>query len=347
MARRAARSHPRLPLSVLVLALLIAGCGPIGRDEAPERVAACLAGLPAPVSETRGLFVEPDDGRAPILEELAAARCTIDLTIYLISDDATIDALEAAVARGVQVRVILEEHPFGGGGDQPGSAAELRAAGISVRWGQDRFRFTHAKYAVIDARTSLILNQNLTRSSFERNREFGVISTVAADVREARTIFDADWEGRPPSGPFALIVSPDNSRVRLGELINGAQRSLDLYAEVVRDPAMLAELTEAERRGVSVRLMLTDENDEANLTAATRLIQGGVDVRLLDHVYVHAKVVLVDGRQVFVGSQNWTATSLDANRELGVVLTEPLLVDRAEAVFASDWTLGSQQTGIE
>ena len=72
-----------------------------------------------------GLFVQPDDGRAPILDELDAARESISLEVYLLSDAEIIAALERAEARGVEVRVILEEQPFGGAGDQPEVFARL------------------------------------------------------------------------------------------------------------------------------------------------------------------------------------------------------------------------------
>ncbi len=329
--------HHRQGLVLLALLILLAGCGPVGREELPADLAGCLAGVPGAVSETRGLLVQPDDGRAPILDEFAAAQCAIDLTIYLISDDEVIAGLKAAVDRGVRVRVILEEHPFGGGGGQDDRAAELQQAGMELRWSSNRFRFSHAKYAVVDRQTALILNQNLTVSSFEGNREFGIVTTVGDDVGEAQAIFDADWEELPPRGPFDLVVSPDNSRAELREMIGTATQSLDLYAEVMRDPAIVGTLTEAEGRGVAVRLLLTDEDDEGNLEAAARLAAAGVEVRLVDRLYIHAKLVLADGRRVFVGSQNFTATSLDANRELGLIASEPALVDRAEIIFARDW----------
>ena len=327
---------------VLALAILtlLTGCGLSTRQQAPTipaDLATCLSSVAAAVSETRGLLVQPDDGRAPILDEFAAARCTIDLTIYLISDAEIIAGLAAAVERGVRVRVILEEHPFGGGGGQDERAAELQAAGMELHWSSDRFRFSHAKYAVVDRQTALILNLNLTTSAFQGNREFGVVTTVKDEVGEAQAIFDGDWAEAPPRGPFDLVVSPDNSRAEIREVIDGATRSLDIYAEVVRDPAMLAALTDAERRGVDVRLLITDENDEANLEAAAQIARAGVEVRLVERLYIHAKMVLADGQRVFVGSQNFTATSLDANRELGVVLTEPVLVERAAAIFARDW----------
>lgn len=338
MGTRPSLSPTRDSRAIVLVAFIIifAGCGPTTQEEVPADLAACLASVPAAISETRGLLVQPDDGRDPILDEFAAARCTIDLTIYLISDDEIIAGLVAAVERGVRVRIILEEHPFGGGG-QDERAAELQTAGIELHWSSDRFRFTHAKYAVVDHQIALILNQNLTTSSFERNREFGVVTTEKDEVGEAQAIFDSDWQGAPPRGPFDLVVSPDNSRAELTETIGDAARSLDIYAEVVRDPAMLAALAEAERRGVAVRLLITDEDDEDNLEAAARIARAGVEVRLVDRLYIHAKLVLADGARLFVGSQNFTATSLDANRELGVVVTEPVLVERAAAIFARDW----------
>ena len=90
-----------------------------------------------------GVFIEPGDGRAPLLDEIRAARRSIDLEVYIITDEIILEALEDAQRRGVEVRVILEEHPFGGGGGQEELFARLESAGIAVRWGNPVFRFTH------------------------------------------------------------------------------------------------------------------------------------------------------------------------------------------------------------
>ena len=76
------------------------------------------------------------------------------------------EALEDAQARGVDVRVILEEHPFGGGGGQEAIFARLEDAGIAVRWGNPVFRFTHIKTMIIDDAVAIIMNQNITASAF-------------------------------------------------------------------------------------------------------------------------------------------------------------------------------------
>ena len=146
---------PWWPIALLVLALLMAaGAALWSRQSAtPLPVLTSIAGPPIPVNTPElsaalpvtGIFVEPGDGRAPLLDEIEATRHSIDLEVYIVTDEAILQALEDAQRRGVAVRVILEEHPFGGGGGYEELVARLERAGIAVRWGNPVFRFTHLK----------------------------------------------------------------------------------------------------------------------------------------------------------------------------------------------------------
>ncbi len=292
---------------------------------------------------TIGLFVQPEDGRAPVLDEIEAARESIALAVYLLSDEETIAALEAARRRGVEVRVIMEEEPFGGAGNQAEIYDRLQRSGIEVRWDNPAFRFSHIKTMLVDGRVALIMNQNITRSSFTGNREFGVVTTRTNEVAQAASIFEADWgrAAEPPDGP--LIVSPTTSRADLLGLIDGAQRSLDVYAEVVRDEEVMAAFVAAEERGVAVRLIMSGDPDGGDDNAEERaeLADAGVDVRLArGGLYIHAKMVLADGALAYVGSQNFTQTSLDLNRELGVFLNDRASIGRLAGTFEEDWAEG-------
>ncbi|MGH2604449.1 MAG: phospholipase D-like domain-containing protein, partial [Dehalococcoidia bacterium] len=237
-----------------------------------------------------GVFIEPDDGRAPILEELAAARESISVIVYLLSDEETIMALETAAARGIEVRVILEEHPFGGAGGQPELFRRLQTAGIDVRWGDPVFRFTHIKTIIVDDRVALIMNQNLTYSAFTGNRELGVITTRPEEVAAAVAIFAADWNRSGDAAAGPLIVSPTNSREELIALINRAEETLDIYAEVVRDEAMLGAIGAAVERGVTVRLVMSGDDNDSNAEDRAWLAEAGVQIRLLSELYIHAKM---------------------------------------------------------
>ncbi len=318
--------------------VFVGACAPLDRNVAPvPDIAGCLGALAAP-EPVSGLFVEPDDGVDPVVAEFSAAACAIDLSIYILSDDAIIDSLIAAADRGVRVRVMLEEFPFGGGGSQVELTERLERDGVEVRWSSTDIRFSHAKYAVIDRQVALIMNQNLTASAFSANREFAVATTDVPSVSQAQAIFDRDWRHDPlddPAGP--LIVSPTNSRQRLLDLIAGAESSIDFYAEVIRDEPFMAALGAAERRGVAVRLIVDGSMDDADQAVAATLYGHGVEIRLADTLYIHAKLMVIDGEQAIVGSQNYTPTSLDDNRELAIVATDPFILERCLTIFERDW----------
>jgi cardiolipin synthase A/B len=137
-------------ISFLIVALLVAGGAALwSRQSAtdPPPAPTSVAGFPrageTPALPVTGVFIEPGDGRAPLLDEIQSARRSIDLEVYIVTDDVVLQALEEAQRRGVEVRVILEEHPFGGGGGQDEIFARFESAGIEVRWGNPVFRFTH------------------------------------------------------------------------------------------------------------------------------------------------------------------------------------------------------------
>lgn len=333
---------------VLMLALALPACGSVPSFVSQSGdIQQCFSTLVAAPVAT-GVFVEPDDGREPILDEIVAASCSIDVSIYLLTDEAIIDGLISAAARGVRVRVMLEEHPFGGGGGQYEVEAELKDGGVEVEWSGSDIRFSHAKYLVIDRQAAVILNQNLTNASFEGNREFGSITTDRDAVLHAQRIFDADWESKPIDdieGP--LIVSPTSSRSQYLALIDGAHQRIEFYAEVIRDPEIITALGMAEGRGVEVRLILNENLDEDQQAAASQLHAFGVDIRLASNLYIHAKAMVIDGQRVIVGSQNFTATSLDQNRELAIVLDDPLLVNRCSDVFDRDWIRSSPAAPVD
>ena len=115
--------------------------------------------------------------------------------MYLFSDRPIEAALEAAINRGVRVRVMFEEHPFGSG---PGNAAyfqRLKSAGASVAWSPAAFKLSHDKYAVADRRGILVGTANWTASAFTSNREYLVVDNDATDVAQLAGLFDADWNG--------------------------------------------------------------------------------------------------------------------------------------------------------
>ena len=302
----------------------------------------CLAVLEPPQTAQTGVFIEPDDSYFPIISEIDGARCEINLSIYLLSDQRVMDSLAAAHDRGVRVRVQLEEDPFGGGWSSAENVtAWMNGVGIEWRWTPARFQFSHAKYMVIDRQAAIIMNQNLTESSFNGNREHGVVTTTPAIVSETLRIFEADWRDEPLDTSLEhVITSPENSRDVFLGLIASATSSIDLYAEVIRDDGFVAALGDAVDRGVRVRLIVNESGDALDQGYNVRLANLGVEIRFSGRLYVHTKTMIFDDDGVFIGSQNPTANSFDNNREVGLVLADPISLARCTVVFERDWTNG-------
>src|SRR5215216_5159476 len=173
-------SRGRWPSWIALLAVVLVAVGAAlwlrQSSTAPPPAPTSVGDVPrsgdTPALPVTGVFIEPGDGRAPILDEIQAARRSIDLEVYIVTDGVILQSLEEAQRRGVDVRVILEEHPFGGGGGQEEIFSRLENAGIAVRWGNPVFRFGHIKTIVVDDAVAIIMNQNLAQSAFTANREF-------------------------------------------------------------------------------------------------------------------------------------------------------------------------------
>ncbi len=157
----------------------------------------------------------------PVTNAIKGALHSVWIEVYLLTDSRVIGALEEDAQRGVDVRVMLEEHPFGGDVVSPQRTLQtLNTAGIHAQFADPAYYYTHAKMLIIDNATLFVLTANLTRSalggsSVTRNREFGVIDTHADDVAEALAIFQADWtHTRPVLHDANMVVSPVNARAR-------------------------------------------------------------------------------------------------------------------------------------
>lgn len=291
--------------------------------------------------QTRKLFIEPDAGESVILDAINTAHRSIWLEMYLLTDTSILQALENAAHRKVDVRVMLEPTPYGGGSAQD-VLDELKLAGITAKPTSRDFTLTHEKGMVIDGNTAFIMSCNFTYSALNgTNREYGVIDTLAEDVQSVTDIFNADWN-RTSSHitNTSLVLSPTNSRTALTALIGSAKKTLILEEEEMFDERIQQALVSAAQRGVSVQVILPTPyagESDSNSSGIAILKKGGVQVKEDPQLYIHAKMIVADDVQAFVGSENISAPSLDGNRELGILLTDKGMLVILQKTFQQDW----------
>lgn len=306
-------------------------------------IASALLDLPArAASAPLRLIAEPDAGIAPVDRAVTAARHTLDMTMYELSDPHLERLLAQDARRGVKIRVLLDGGWYGSGADVNEPACKyLRAHGIQVRWTPKYFALTHQKSIVIDGSRALIMTMNLTSRYYSDTRDFVVSDTRRADVRAIEAVFGADWAQRKlataPDAGGALIWAPGAEEAQL-DLISSARSSLEIEDEEMGDPTITDALCTAARRGVNVRITMTYETDWKN--AFQQLTRCGVHVRTYAEdasLYIHAKSIEADHSRAIVESENFSRSSLRYNRELGISTAAGTVLKPLEAAFASDW----------
>jgi cardiolipin synthase len=303
------------------------------------------------------LITEPDDGITPVLKMINGATKSVDLVMYELDDAQVEAALAADKRRGVAVRVLLSAGYDGAPSAVNDPAYDyLLARGVTVRWSPSYFSLTHEKSLVVDGLRALIMTFNLTSKYYATGRDLGIIDGDARDVAAMERTFGDDWKGsgvndseRASSGGNNgdvgddLVWSPGSAPALIA-LINGATKSLYIYNEEMADMDVTKALIDAAERGVAVYVVMTGADewkwDFAELTTA------GVHVRTYADdasapLYIHAKMIVADGgstsARAFIGSENFSAASLDENRELGITISDPTIIKSLMKTFDADW----------
>jgi len=98
-----------------------------------------------------------------------------------------------------------------------------------------------------------------------------------------------------------------------------------------------------------VDVQVCGENEDGEYDSAyTRLARAGVHVSYYsspDGFYIHGKVIEADygtaHAKMFIGSENFSSTSLNRNRELGLIISGHAALSAIASTFAADFRNGT------
>lgn len=133
------------------------------------------------------------------------------------------------------------------------------------------------------------------------------------------------------------------------DMIAGAAHTLDVASFYVSDTEsgasrltpILDELERAAARGVFVRV-LVDASFAKKYPADLERLSASVSVRRVDYAargggVHHAKYLVADGRDLYLGSANFDWRALEHIHELGIRIRAPELARALTSVFELDW----------
>jgi len=277
------------------------------------------------------LIVQPNDGMASLIKAIKRAKKSIEIVIFRFDELAIERALIAAVERGVFVHALIAF--TNRGGEKSLRRLEMRflARGITVaRTADDLVRY-HGKILLVDGKELFVLAHNFTHLDIERSRSFGIVTRNTKLVQEAAKLFECDtMRQKYQSQSAKLVVSPANARQRLAAFLKGAKRELLIYDIKISDRSMVRILEDRKQAGVNVRII-------GQVTKSDRLT-----ARSIRNLRLHARVIVRDRKQAFIGSQSLRKIELDQRREIGIIVGSARIVSALVDVFDNDWKAASK-----
>ena len=232
-----------------------------------------------------------------------------------------------------------------------------------VDWHQDEVgRADHRKLLVIDGKVMWTGGAGL-EDHFENGGFHDVMVRVTGDVvRQAQAAFLTSFRGHGGPLPDDLtryFPAPDDggsTQVALTQVIPGgfqaatqairqqideARQRLDLMNPYLTDRDLYDRILAAARRGVRVRIVVSEVSNNRQASAALRhqydqLLTAGAEIWELPGTVVHAKVVVSDDVVSF-GTVNLDSWALYRNSEIAVVARSPEVAALFEQrLFAPD-----------
>lgn len=348
--------------------------------ESPPPIAHALQALgipPASDGNDLALHFEPATAHAALMRSIAQAQNSLDITFYLLANDASghvfVEALIARAEAGVKVRLILDRL---GALRRPKATLErLRAAGGEIRYfspflhrlgnGHLNLR-NHRKMVIADLAQVWAGGRNIGDAYLVAGQHWIDLSfsLQGPAVQTYIDVFSADWGMTGPAqvvqGPGAGAITaqlvpsgPDTPDDPLHDAlvcaIHRANRSIWLTTPYfLPTEALLQALVTAARRGVDVRIMLPQTSNQwvADLARGAYLRDlhaAGCTILRLRQGMLHAKAGMIDDF-AWVGSANFDVRSMLLNFESAL-----MLYDATSVTALRDWFSGLEPlcaTGI-
>ena len=302
-----------------------------------------------------------DQAYAEMIAAIDGAEKTVSLATYIFDNDAAgkmfIEALARAIARGVEVRVLIDD--VGTRYTWPSIKGKLREASIPfatflptlIPWKLHYSNLrSHRKILVVDGRLGFTGGMNIRQGTMESNcgryplwdLHFRVEGPVVAHLQET---FVQDWEfctgekiegeawfpSLTPQGSVlarGIADGPDldfdKIRLTIHCGIDCAHRSIYVVTPYfLPDQTLILALTVAAMRGVDVNIIIPEKNNLKLVQWACtaqlwQVLQRGCKVWLTPPPFDHTKIMLVDDVWSLIGSANWDPRSLRLNFEFNL-----------------------------
>lgn len=338
-----------------------------------------LARLPFTTGNAAQLLIDGAQTYPTMFAAIDTAADYVLVQFYIIREDEVGLELEKALlrarSRGVRVYLLYDE--IGSYGLPRAYLDRLIAAGCQCSGfrtkprKQKPFRINfrnHRKIVVVDGRIAFTGGLNVGREYLGRDEHFGSWRDTHVGLRGPAALclqlaFLEDWywanrntpklnwtpepaSSPPANSPVLIVPSGPADLIETGTLmhtmvVNSARRRLWLATPYfVPDEQLVGALHLAALRGVDVRLLIPERNDNtmvhySMLSYYEDLLPVGIRVFRYQKGFMHQKVMLCDDLAV-IGTANLDNRSLRINFEVSAIIAESAFASQVEAMLTRD-----------
>ena len=126
--------------------------------------------------------------------------------------------------------------------------------------------YTHSKIT-LNERGAWIQTANLTKSSYEQNREHFFYTENAEILKNLQELFSGDRNGSPLAKEDLhsnLVVCPQNCREIIALFLNNAQEEILIQTQYITDLALL-DILKQQFSKVKMKFLVADTDDNTDL----------------------------------------------------------------------------------
>jgi cardiolipin synthase A/B len=140
-----------------------------------------------PVMSCTRMIISPINARQRIVDLINSAQTTLTIESMQFADTQVRTAVQARVAAGVNVRVMIADVGFVS--SNATAATFLKGLGLTPKW----IPHLHTKVIVVDGVRAYVGSENLSSNSLDHNREVGLVVTDGSSIDPLSTTFEKDW----------------------------------------------------------------------------------------------------------------------------------------------------------
>lgn len=280
-------------------------------------------------------------------EAIRKAEKSVYLEMYIFKNDTTFDfvgLLKDKAQNGVKVKVILDS--FGSLNLKRQDVNELKEAGVEVFFLSHFLHRMHKKILIVDGKVAFLGGVNINKDAmdwqdlavkikgplvkyivrlFAKDYQYAGGKDISVLVKNKKIKISSkieDWvfEHFPAMKKFRLKKIYEENFLR-------AEKEIILVTPYFVPKRFLVGLFhQTILRGIKVTILVPENTEyyflnKANYFYMARCAKLGIDFHLMPQMN-HAKVLLLDGREAMVGSQNLDFFSFNLNSEVGVWFQE-------------------------